>query len=373
MEKTDPKIETAELVVPCAELEPTLTFFTERLRFRIEAIFPADDPAVAVISGYGLRLRLERRGAAASNAAENIRLRLNCRFPELLADGQTELIAPNGVRIEPAASDPPLVLPDLKPSFVLTRFSAAAADWIVGRAGMLYRDLIPDRQGGRFIASHIRLPDGGPVPDYVHFHKIRFQMIYCYKGWARLVYEDQGEPFRLNAGDCVLQPPGIRHRVLESSAGLEVVEITCPAAHETLTDHQMTLPNPDFDPGREFGGQRFVRHLSSEGVRQKWRLPGFEYRATGIGRATGGLAGAGIVRPAVAPPENGLGRHRAELMFFFILQGTASLLGENEAGAPLKAGDALVIPAGHAFGFAGCSDDLEMLEVTLPAGASNLF
>ena len=42
----------------------------------------------------------------------------------------------------------------------------------------------PDRLGGRFIASHIRIEQGGPVPDYVHFHKIRFQMIYMTRGWV---------------------------------------------------------------------------------------------------------------------------------------------------------------------------------------------
>src|SRR5678816_2907520 len=55
---------------------------------------------------------------------------------------------------------------------------AADDDWHVGRAGMEYRDLLPDRLGGRLIASHIRIRDGGPVPDYVHYHAIDFQLIY---------------------------------------------------------------------------------------------------------------------------------------------------------------------------------------------------
>ena len=45
-------------------------------------------------------------------------------------------------------------------------------DWVVGRAGMLYRDLLPGRLGGCFIASHIRIPEVGPVPDNVHFHQV---------------------------------------------------------------------------------------------------------------------------------------------------------------------------------------------------------
>ena len=113
--------------------------------------------------------------------------------------------------------------------------------WNEGRAGMLYRDLIPSRLGGRFIASHISIPTGGEVPDYVHFHKVRFQMIYCIFGWAKLVYECQGEPFVMNAGDCVLQPPEIRHRVLETSDKFEVLEIGCPAIHETFADHELPL------------------------------------------------------------------------------------------------------------------------------------
>ena len=37
---------------------------------------------------------------------------------------------------------------------------------------MLYRDLIPSRLGGRYIASHITIAEGGPVADWVHFHRI---------------------------------------------------------------------------------------------------------------------------------------------------------------------------------------------------------
>ena len=60
---------------------------------------------------------------------------------------------------------------------------------------MQHRNLIHGRLGGRLIASHIRIPNGGRVADYVHHHHVRIQMINCYKGWVRVVYEDQGEPF----------------------------------------------------------------------------------------------------------------------------------------------------------------------------------
>ena len=44
------------------------------------------------------------------------------------------------------------------------------------------------------------------MPDMVHYHSIGFQLIFCYKGWVRVVYEDQWAPFVLKAGECLLQP-----------------------------------------------------------------------------------------------------------------------------------------------------------------------
>ncbi len=40
-------------------LDPTVEFFVERLGFRLDAIFPADDPSVAVLSGHGVTVRLD--------------------------------------------------------------------------------------------------------------------------------------------------------------------------------------------------------------------------------------------------------------------------------------------------------------------------
>ena len=50
---------------------------------------------------------------------------------------------------------------------------------------------------------------------------MRFQLIVVMSGWVELVYEGQGAPFVLRAGQAVTQPPTIRHRVLRCSDGLE--------------------------------------------------------------------------------------------------------------------------------------------------------
>jgi mannose-6-phosphate isomerase-like protein (cupin superfamily) len=349
-----PDYTTAEMVLPCAELEPSLDFFTERLGFQLDMIMPADDPAIAVLSGYGVRVRLVRNGSGDPGV-----LRLS---GDGLAGGV--LTAPNGTRIELVDAVAPLAVPEGVSVFELSRPDGSPGE--AGRAGMLYRDLLPERQGGRFIASHVLIPEGGPVPDYVHHHRIRFQMIYCAAGWVRVVYEDQGEPFLLQAGDCVLQPPQIRHRVLESSPGLEVIEIGCPAEHETGVDHVLVLPTGDVRPERSFSGQLFVRHQAASAAWVPWRVPGFDCRDTGIGAATDGLAGARVVRvsePVGTDPVT----HDGEFQFWYVLSGDALLGVDGLGDQSLSKGVAVAVPAGTPYRLSHPSADLEFLEVTLPA------
>jgi mannose-6-phosphate isomerase-like protein (cupin superfamily) len=350
-------IRLAQVLLPCRDLAATLAFFTDRLGFKVNLIFPADSPSTAVISGHGLTLHLE-----AGEPAAPITLRLLCDLASLPAGTPHVLTGPDGTRIELVEARKKLEVPEGTQEFVLSRMAEA---WGVGRAGMLYRDLIPSRLGGRFIASHIRIPRGGAVPDYVHFHRIRFQMIYCKEGWARLVYEDQGEPFLLKAGDCVLQPPEIRHRVLEASDGLEVIEIGCPALHETFADHAMTLPTPHLLPERDFGGQRFVRHVAAEARWLPWRADGFEMRDTGIAAATGGLAGARVVRPRSQAAAK-FSAHGGEFQFLFVLAGELGLNVHGFCQHRLKADDCCVISAGAAYAL-DVGAGTEFLEVTLPA------
>lgn len=352
-------IRLAQVVLPCADLGATLAFFTDRLGFKVNLIFPADSPATAVISGHGLTLRLE---AKADAGAQPLTLRLLCDLASLPEGTPHRLTAPGGTRIELVNVHAPVEVPAGTQEFVLSRAGHA---WGVGRASMQYRDLIPSRLGGRFVASLIRIPEGGPVPDYVHFHKIRFQMIYCKTGWARLVYEDQGEPFIFNAGDCVLQPPEIRHRVLEASAGLEVIEIGCPAVHETFADRTMPLPTPHLLPERDFGGQRFVRHVAADARWRPWRADGFEMRDTGIAAATDGLAGVRVVRPRGAATAR-FAAHQGEFLFWFVLAGDVALDVQDHGQHRLHANDCCVIPAGAAYAL-DAHAGAELLEVMLPA------
>ena len=286
-----------------------------RAGFRLDAIYPADDPASAILSRGGDQVRLT------------------------------------------TADAPPLPTrpPQFRPEFLVTRAGATAGQ---GRAGMLYRDLIPGRLGGRYIASHITNPDGGPVADWVHYHRVALQLIYVRRGWVRVVYEDQGEPFVMNEGDLVLQRPLIRHRVLESSPGLEVVEISAPALHETFADHDLELPNGR-NPGRIYGGQRFLRHVAAD---TPW-MPtnGGDAQETEIMVATSGLAVARTLRPLRSEALT-FGGHRGELVFGFVLDGSATL--DHRGMHEVAPADAFVIPPGKAWRLRHPSPEFRLLHVT---------
>jgi mannose-6-phosphate isomerase-like protein (cupin superfamily) len=304
----------SEREIVCEDLDLAIDEL-KREAFRLDVIYPADDPRTAVLSRRDETVRLSMSGA-----------------PPL----------PDG-------------LPSFEPEFVVTRAGAEAGQ---GRAGMLYRDLIPSRLGGRYIASHIGIPEGGPVSDWVHYHRIALQVIYVRRGWVRVVYEGEGDPFVMEAGDLVLQPPLIRHRVLESSPGLEVVEISAPALHETFADHDLELPNAT---PREtaLSGQDFVHHVAAATA---WTPFGeAQAQETGVCHATRGLAEVRTLRPARSSTMP-FGAHDAELAFGFVLDGAAQL--DHHGSFALGPADAFVIPPGQEWRLSKMTQDFRLLHVT---------
>lgn len=222
---------------------------------------------------------------------------------------------------------------------------------------------MPSRLGGAIIASHIRVPDG-KVPDMVHFHKVGFQLIFCINGWVDVLYEDQGGVRRLTAGDCFIQPPRIRHRVLEAGDDIEVIEIGVPADHVTEIDHEMTLPTPDLRPDREWDGQRFVHNLAKGADWHPFRQPGYICRDTTIGANTKGVAGVQVVRRGAGAPV--ATRHDSDILFGFVMGGQMTLEGEDKEPFRLSRGDAFVTPPGMVTCWADPTTDFELLEVSLP-------
>ncbi len=99
-----------------------------------------------------------------------------------------------------------------------------------------YRDLgMTEATGGAAQAHVIRLlgkcdPKVVSIP---HYHGVQFQMLYFLKGWMIGEYEGHGR-VKMTAGSCWLQPPGIRHTVIDYSPDCEMVEIILPANFDTV-------------------------------------------------------------------------------------------------------------------------------------------
>jgi mannose-6-phosphate isomerase-like protein (cupin superfamily) len=99
-----------------------------------------------------------------------------------------------------------------------------------------YRDLgIAAATGGLARAHVIRMvpPCDPAVVSKRHYHDVEFQMIYVLKGWIKGEYDGEGE-VTMREGSCWLQPPRIKHTVLDYSHDCELLEIILPADFDTV-------------------------------------------------------------------------------------------------------------------------------------------
>ena len=98
-----------------------------------------------------------------------------------------------------------------------------------------YRDLgIAAASGGLCQAHVIRMLS--PCTDEVrkrHAHEPELQLIYVLQGWVKNEFEGEGVQM-MSEGSCWLQPPGIKHTVLDYSADAELLEIIVPADFKTV-------------------------------------------------------------------------------------------------------------------------------------------
>ena len=100
-----------------------------------------------------------------------------------------------------------------------------------------YRDLgIANATNGMVRAHVIRfIPPCRPEEvSKRHYHDVEFQMVYVLRGSMTTDFDGQG-PVTMHAGSCWIQPPKIRHTVLDYSDDCEVLEIIVPADFKTVT------------------------------------------------------------------------------------------------------------------------------------------
>jgi mannose-6-phosphate isomerase-like protein (cupin superfamily) len=127
---------------------------------------------------------------------------------------------------------------------------ADAAEWIPGMRSIFeYRDLgIEAGTNGDYVAHVIRakgVEEGDQIHQW-HQHDCRFQMVYILRGWATFEYEGVGVR-TLRAGDCINQVPLLKHREIECSGDLEMLEIVSPADFETRVVEAPERTEPAID------------------------------------------------------------------------------------------------------------------------------
>jgi hypothetical protein len=98
-----------------------------------------------------------------------------------------------------------------------------------------YRDLGMSNATGGLLQAHVirLLPPCDPaVVSKRHYHDVNLQMIYVLNGWIKGEYE--GEVVTMRKGAAWLQPPRIKHTVLDYSDDCELLEIIVPAEFKTV-------------------------------------------------------------------------------------------------------------------------------------------
>ena len=135
-------------------------------------------------------------------------------------------------------SAPPKAKAKAKPrqKFVANHYSEEGFKSDGLRTYAQYRDLgIMAATGGQAIAHVIRFvpPCDPKLVSKNHLHDVDFQMIYVLKGWIKTELEGQGA-LTMNTGSAWLQPPRIKHKVLDYSDDCEVLEIVLPGNFKTV-------------------------------------------------------------------------------------------------------------------------------------------
>ena len=94
----------------------------------------------------------------------------------------------------------------------------------------------------------------------------------------------------------------------------------------------------------------------------------FEYRDLGIKQATGGQVDAHVIRAAAGTDFSSQPhRHGTSFQLVYVLKGWIEFDYEGQGRVRLEAGSSVYQPPGIRHREAGHSEDIEMLEVVMPA------
>jgi quercetin dioxygenase-like cupin family protein len=113
--------------------------------------------------------------------------------------------------------------------------SKSKANYVQGRrAYFKYRELgVTEASQGAMRAQVTSASQGMSQPTGWHYHVCESQMVYMLSGWVDLEFED-GNTVRVEAGDSLYIPGGLRHNETGTSDTFELLEVSVPADMGTV-------------------------------------------------------------------------------------------------------------------------------------------
>jgi mannose-6-phosphate isomerase-like protein (cupin superfamily) len=113
--------------------------------------------------------------------------------------------------------------------------SAKAPIMVAGRRDFFsYRDLdLKAPSGGQMRGQIMKANRGMTQPTGWHYHTCEGQFVYLLNGWVELEFET-GETLRLEQGDSVFIPGGMKHNELRTSDDFEALELSTPGELGTV-------------------------------------------------------------------------------------------------------------------------------------------
>src|SRR5205809_1028094 len=108
-------------------------------------------------------------------------------------------------------------------------------DGVAGRRSFFkYRDLgVTAASSGKMRAQVTIGAEGMTQPTGWHYHVCEGQFVYMLSGWVDLEFED-GQKLRIQSGESLYIPGGLRHNETAASRDLELLEISVPADMGTV-------------------------------------------------------------------------------------------------------------------------------------------
>ena len=122
-----------------------------------------------------------------------------------------------------------------QPGMKLCHATPETAPFVAGRRTFFtYRDLgVTEASHRQMRAQVMSAVTGMTEPTGWHYHVCDGQFVYTLKGWVELEFET-GDILRLQAGESLFIPGGMRHNEIRTSNDLEILEVSMPADMGTV-------------------------------------------------------------------------------------------------------------------------------------------